>query len=425
MTSRIGFKNFTTWRPLEEGINLSNLYRLATCIRTALDQNRIPLSSFNSLTHRYLRYASTRVECREKFIAYRICHEILRIQIPPFRVKIGTSFYQVPGHYKMTLSKKSPFFQALFFGKFKEGESTTICLKNISPKFFLAMLEILEKGDSPIFEGMELEELAEFMRQADQLLLEEPYEQAREILINTLKELDKTEDHLHVVISLRKTFFVEDKIVSDTIVEFLVKYVENLAHYQKIYLFFITSGHYLKHLQELKLGYFVDDLVLAFVTFVCPNLQKLEMSIAKEFTDKGAALFTRLRNLKFLTLSYHSGPEKFDLRCLAGLESLETLKFWSLSLEDNDLSTLVSCPRLQTLILRECDLTKGCIPHLLKMKHLQAVDLSYCPLLNSDDLQPLTTRGIKVEHKLYRPPNERSDQPLQLFYRRNNCQVFF
>lgn len=120
------------------------------------------------------------------------------------------------------------------------------------------------------------------------------------------------------------------------------------------------------------------------------NLQHLKIShCMHKINNKSLAYLKYFPNLTYLNVRYNTIT---NLKFLKYCPNLKILKLDCRRLKDKDFALLASCPLLTSLSLDSCGrITNNGFQHILSLRSLKNLHISYAPNLNEDMLSTLNT----------------------------------
>jgi BTB/POZ domain-containing protein len=255
---------------------------------------------------------------------------------------------KLAGFYKKILATQSPYFNRMFEGTFKEAQDEVVHLPKANEEHFSHMLQALETR-SLTLNDYDFEKLLEFTAQADEHTMTRNYNQATQLIAETIKKFEQTTEYLEVVEAVKTLPYLEgDQTIQQAVKDYFQKYLDSGTTFTETLDFLKKHGAPLSHGLTLK---------------NCTG-------------DELRQLLSLYPNLLSLNLNGCS------------------------ALHDDDLRSLEFCTSLGSLDLRGWkNLTKKGLYHLQHLQHLKMLDLRDCTSIWRNELEVLREQinnGLKI-----------------------------
>ncbi|CAF24373.1 BTB/POZ domain-containing protein [Candidatus Protochlamydia amoebophila] len=326
----------------------------------------------------------------------------------------NNTFLTITSSQKSLLMEKSPYFQGLWSGNFKETFQHPLAL---TQKEFTRLINCLLDANFKV----PVEDITSFIQLADYYQLTDVVKNLEKQLLDAYKSdkfelFNSSEDRLvelkeFLDFAERFQLNILKNYLQLTVVNLLLKQTPHLKEFEKILNYFsneieglnfsenayLTDAHLLalkncKNLKVLQLQscHHLTDTGLACLPSLT-NLQYLNLNGCKKLTDAGLAHLTPLVNLQYLDLGF---CDKLTSKGLGHFKSLIALQHLNLSgckfIRDNGLAHLTPLVALQYLNLSQCTfLTDAGLAHLVPLVALKHLDLSWCNSLTNAGLAHL------------------------------------
>lgn len=255
-----------------------------------------------------------------------------------FEMLFGEEKIVLPGYYKALLARESPYFKSMFQGNFKETQTEDIRIGEVTLHDFKLLLNIFFEQALP--EELEIEDLVRLIRNADRLELKSVVSMLLKTLLQAIKDLKNTPEHLQIlheiytmlqpagliknVSALQSTSEGIGEELQTAIMHYGLNCTRDLKSFADLQVYTEKHGKDILSLCLLDFCQNINDEQLGILAKNCPNLSVLVLQ-SFLITDQGLGYLKDLKGLTMLGLSFCKKLTDQGLEQLKELSCLKTL----------------------------------------------------------------------------------------------------
>ncbi len=321
--------------------------------------------------------------------ACKICYDFLpRLELEAdkantsnFQLKFddGTSL-EFPGYFKTILSRASPFFRNLFFGRGRQNQAFE--LHHISAQLLEAMLDIALKGESAVFLTLEIKMLAEFVHLATLYKMTHALGAGQDALIEKIQGFFLEDWNCAYQLY---SMFESDQRIQPVLEAYFNKFQGKTPPVLNVHndheLDILTTGLMTVYLR----GPSITDQGIATLSRNCSGLRSLEIDGCR-LSKEGLAPLGRITHLRDLTIRYAENLEGDSFGFLVHLIRLESLTLEGCPVTDQTMTFLSQLHRLARLSFNRGSVTYRGWACLARLFSLSQLHITECDTLTDESL---------------------------------------